>query len=255
VMIVLNGMVGLSLLIGAWRHREQEHNLQGSNAYLGVIIPLVVLNFVLPNFTESTPGPTFSNAQQIFITVITLCLYGTFLAMQTGRHRRYFMSDEHVDPAPSSGTERPIARHALLLLAYLLPALYLAEKLGHPVDYLVEQMHAPAALAGVIMALLVATPEAIGAVRAAMANHLQRSVNVFLGSVLSTIGLTVPAMTVVSLATGHPLTLGVEHADLVLLLLTVAVSMVTFSSVRTNVIQGLVHVILFATYIMLVVQG
>lgn len=262
IMIILNGMVGLSLLIGGWRHREQHHNLQGANVYLGVIIPLAALNLILPNFTQTTPGPTLSLAQQIFVGTVSIGLYAAFVAMQTGRYRGYFMLDDEKLHAPakarvnSSATERgPVLPHALLLLCYLAPALYLAEHLARPVDYLIETLHAPAALGGVIMAVLVATPEAIGAVRAAMANKLQRSVNIFLGSVLSTIGLTVPAMVLISQFTNHPIVLGLEHTDLVMLMLTLVVSIVTFSSGRTNVMQGAVHLILFASYVMLIVQN
>ena len=256
VMIILNGMVGLSLLLGGWKHHEQHYNLQGANAYLGVIIPLVVLSMVLPDFTRTTPGPTLSEPQQVFLVLVTLGLYAAFLAVQTGRHRDYFTPSSKVVGAAAATTRPPpLARHAVLLIAYMIPVVLLAEELAHPVGYLIDTLHAPAPLGGVIIAVLVATPEAIGAVRAAMANHLQRSVNIFLGSVLSTIGLTIPAMVLVSHLIGRNIILGVEHTDMVLLLLTLAVSVVTFASGRTNVIQGVVHTILFAAYLLLIVQG
>jgi Ca2+:H+ antiporter len=137
----------------------------------------------------------------------------------------------------------------------MIPVVFLAEVLAHPIDYAIETLHAPAALGGVAIAVLVATPEAIGAVRAAIANRLQRSVNIFLGSVLSTIGLTIPAMLVISHFTGRELVLGLQHTDIVMLLLTLAVSVVTFASGRTNVLQGLVHLVLFVGYLLLIVQG
>jgi Ca2+:H+ antiporter len=256
VMIILNGMVGLSLLLGGWRHKEQQYNLQGANAYLGVIIPLVVLSLILPDFTQTTPGPTLSAAQQTFLVLVAVGLYVAFLAIQTGRHRSYFIeADEGFSQEPSKMPSSPLAFHAALLIAYLAPVVFLAEQLAHPVDYLIETLHAPAPLGGLIVAILVATPEALGAVRAAMANHLQRSVNIFLGSVLSTIGLTIPAMVLISHIIGREIILGVEHADSVMLLLTLAVSIVTFASGRTNVIQGAVHIILFATYLLLIVQS
>ena len=256
VMIILNGMVGLSLLLGGWRHSEQQYNLQGANAYLGVIIPLVVLSLILPDFTQTTPGPTLSFAQQIFLVVIAVSLYVAFLAIQTGRHRSYFTQAlEAFTHASSKMPPSPLAFHAVLLVAYLAPVVFLAEQLAHPIDYLIETLHAPAALGGLIVAVLVATPEAISAVRAAIANHLQRSVNIFLGSVLSTTGLTVPAMVLISHLTGREIVLGVEHANSAMLLLTLAVSIVTFASGRTNVIQGAVHLILFATYLLLIVQS
>jgi Ca2+:H+ antiporter len=264
IMIILNGMVGLSLLVGAWKHREQHYNLQGANAYLGVIMPLAILALVLPDFTVTTAGPTLSHAQQLTLAVIAIGLYSVFLAVQTGRHRGYFSTSEmdaaeahkaeaHKEEAPSSSGL--LSRHVALLGLYIVPVIYLAEQLAHPVDYLTETLHAPQALSGVVIAVLVATPEAIGAVRAALANEMQRSVNIFLGSVLSTIGLTVPAMLVISNWTSHPILLGVEHGNMVLLLLTLGVSILTFASGRTNVLQGIVHLLLFVTFLLLLVQG
>jgi len=265
-MIILNGMVGLSLLVGGWRHREQQYNLQGANAYLGVIIPLAVLSLVMPDFTQTTPGPTLSHEQDIFLVLVGLGLYSAFLAVQTRRHRGYFTfgadaADEQVAGHADSGHRaltsgpRSLLAHTALLIAYILPVVFLAEQFAHPVDYLIETLRAPPALGGVIIAVLVATPEAIGAVRAALANHLQRSINILLGSVLSTIGLTIPAILLVSRMSGRELVLGVEHADLVMLLLTLVVCVVTFSSGRTNVMQGAVHLVLFMVYLALIFQG
>jgi Ca2+:H+ antiporter len=221
-----------------------------------VIIPLAVLSLTLPDFTVSTTGPTLSSAQQLFLTLICAGLYIAFLAVQTGRHRSYFASAG--DVAETHGTsahKRSLPRHVLLLAAYMLPVSVLAEELAKPVDYLIETLHVPAALGGVVIAIIVATPEAIGAVRAAMLNRVQQAVNIFLGSVLSTIGLTVPVMLAVSSLTGHPVVLGLTGANNVLLLLTLAVSVVTFASGRTNVLQGAVHVVLFAAFLLLIFQG
>ena len=256
-MIILGGMLGSSLLLGGWRHQEQHYNLQSANAYLGVIIPLTVLTLTLPNFTVTTPGPTLSFAQQVFLCVMSLGLFGAFLAIQTGRHRDYFISDG------ADATERPkfpraapsLQWHAGLLLAYIVPVVLLAEYLAQPIDYFIETLHAPAAFGGVIIAALVATPEAIGATRSAMANRLQRSINISLGSVLATIGLTVPAMLAVSYVSGREVYLGLEKANNMLFLLTLAVCVVTFASGRTNVLQGVVHVMLFAAFVMLIFQG
>jgi Ca2+:H+ antiporter len=257
VMIILNGMVGLSLLIGGWLHREQQYNLQGANAYLGVIIPLAVLSLILPTVTTTTTGPTLSGAQEAFLAIMTVGLYGTFLAIQTGRHRHYFTHGNERDESHEvpPGTSRPLGAHALLLAAYMAPVVFLAEQLAPPIDQLIETARFPTALGGMIIATLVATPEALGAVRAARVNQLQRSVNIFLGSVLATIGLTVPTMLVISHLTGRKLTLGLENANLVMLPLTLVLSVVTFASGRTNILQGAVHLLLFAAYIMLVFQG
>lgn len=257
VMIILGGMIGGSLLLGGWRHREMQYNLQGANAYLGVIIPLAIVALTLPSFTVTTPGPTLSYPQQIFVFVMSVGLYATFLALQTGRHRGYFISDGSEETAPP---KLPRARpsliwHAALLVAYILPVVFLAEQLAQPIDYVIETMKAPAVLGGVVIAALVATPEAIAATRSAASNHLQRSINISLGSVLSTIGLTVPAMLAISHFTGHRLFLGLDGANSVLLMLTLAVSVVTFASGRTNILQGAVHAMLFAAFVMLIFQG
>jgi len=257
VMIILNGMVGLSLLVGGWRHREQQYNLQGANAYLGVIIPLAVLSLMLPNFTVTTASPTLSPVQQVFLALTAVGLYGTFLAIQTSRHRPYFThgqeaEEQHEQPHSSP---RSLGAHAGLLVAYMLPVVYLAEQLAQPIDHLIEVAHAPVALGGVIIAMLVATPEAISAVQAARANRLQRSVNIVLGSVLATIGLTVPTMLIIGRLTGREIVLGLQNADLLLLPLTLVVSVVTFASGRTNILQGVVHLLLFAAYVVLIFQG
>ncbi len=263
-MIILNGMIGLSLLLGGWRRLEQRYNLQGANAYLGVIIPLGILALVLPDFTVSTAGPTLALSQELFLGVSSVGLYLAFLFLQASRHRAYFtMSGDDADagtPAPTAAAAHPATppasalRHAVLLAAYMVPVVFLAEQLALPVDYIVETIKAPAALAGLTMAILVATPEAIGAVRAARRNHLQRSVNISLGSVLSTIGLTIPAILVVSHLTHHPITLGLQHTDLLLFLLTLTLCLVTFSSGRTTVLQGGVHLLLFAAYLFFMFQ-
>jgi Ca2+:H+ antiporter len=256
IMIILNGMVGTSLLVGAWRHREQSYNLQGANIYFSVVVPLAVMCLIMPNYTQTTPGPTLSFYQQEFLALICVGLYGAFLAVQTGRHRGYFSLE-----AEENGHGHELAggasawHHALLLLAYMIPVVYLAEQFGEPIDHMIRRLHAPAALGGVIIAALVATPEGIGAVRSALANKLQRSVNICLGSLLATIALTIPLMIVVAHLMGATIFLGLQGTSFVMLLLTLAVSVLTFGSGRTNVLQGAVHLILFIAYVLLIFQG
>jgi Ca2+:H+ antiporter len=257
VMMILNGMVGLSLLFGGWRHHEQHYNFQGANTYLGVIIPLTVLSLILPNFLPATAGSTLPSGLAVILVLVSIVLYSAFLAVQTGRHRAYFMS--HADEGPAGGSDEhagrpPLVPHPLLLVAYMVPVVFLAEQLARPVDYLIETLGAPVAIGGLIIAVLTATPEAIGATKAALANRLQRSMNIFLGSVLSTIGLTIPAMLVISHLAGREIVLGLQGTDFVMLLLTLAVSAVTFASGRTNVLQGLMHLALFATYVLLMFE-
>ena len=261
IMIILNGMVGTSLLVGAWRHREQSYNLQGANIYLSVVVPLAVMSLIMPNYTHTTPGPTLSFYQQEFLGVMCIGLYAAFLAVQTGRHRGYFALEAEEDGhghelAGSAAAPGASAwHHALLLLAYMIPVVYLAEQFGEPIDHMIRRLHAPAALGGVIIAALVATPEGIGAVRSALANKLQRSVNICLGSLLATIALTIPLMIVVAHLMGATIFLGLEGTSYVMLLLTLAVSVLTFGSGRTNVLQGAVHLILFIAYVLLIFQG
>jgi Ca2+:H+ antiporter len=194
VMIVLNGMVGLTLLLGGLRYHEQSYNLQGANAFLAVILPLAVLGLILPTFTTASPGPTFSALQASFLVVMSLGLYAVFLAIQNSRHRQYFLSPDSgvsaaEDPAGAHhGERRSGSYHATLLLTYLLPLVILSKKLAVPVDYGIDVLHAPRALGGFLVAALVLSPESLGATRAALANQLQRSVNILLGSVLATIG-------------------------------------------------------------------
>jgi Ca2+:H+ antiporter len=256
MMIALNGFVGLSLLIGGLRHREQYYNLQGVNSYLNVIMTLAVLGLVLPAFTTTTTGPTFSIEQQIFLILVTLFLYAIFLVIQTMRHRGYFMESEQADVTASSAHHslrvQSTAFHAPMLLLYLVVVILLAEKFAIPLDNSMEKFGLPQEFGGAMIAALVLTPEGIGAIQATLRNHLQRSINILLGSVLATIGLTIPAVLTISLLTKRPVTLGVQGGNLPLLLLTLAVSVVTFTSRRTNILQGCVHLLLFAVFVLLI---
>jgi Ca2+:H+ antiporter len=260
VMIVLNGMVGLALLLGGLRYHEQTYNLQGANAFLAVIVPLAVLGLVLPNFTTSSPGPTFSTPQAVFLIVMSVGLYGIFLTIQNVRHRDYFVAP---DSAGKGGPEseahgdlevRSVAYHTLLLLAYLLPLVLLAKLLAVPINYGIGVLHAPPALGGFLVAVLILSPESVGATRAALANQLQRSVNILLGSVLATISLTIPAVLTIAFFTGQTVTLGLDAVDMTLLLLTLGLSTLTFSSPRSNVLLGAVHLLLFLAYLMLIFE-
>jgi Ca2+:H+ antiporter len=251
VMIVLNGMVGLSLLLGGLKFHEQTYNLQGANAFLAVIVPLSVLGLVLPNFTVTTPGPTLAPLQAIFLIVMSVALYGVFLAIQNVRHRDYF-----VDPSAAAGAAHPegrsLAWHIPLLLLYLAAVMLLAKQLAVPINHSIHVLHAPAALGGFLVSVLVMAPESLSAARAALANQLQRSVNLLLGSVLATISLTIPAVLVLGFLTGQTIVLGLDAANTILLVLTLAVSTLTFASARTNVLLGAVHLLLFVAYVVMI---
>ena len=255
IMIALNGLVGLSLMLGGLRYREQHYNIQGVNAYLNVIMALGVLGLVLPNFTTSTSGPTFSTEQGIFFASVSLLLYAIFLLIQTLRHRGYFLDVKEI---ATQHSPRHLARvrstgfHALMLLLYLVTVIFLAEKFAIPLDNSIEQFHMPQAFGGAIIAALVLSPEGLGGITASLHNQLQRSINILFGSVLATIGLTIPAVLMIGLLTKRSVSLGVQGGNLPLLLLTLAVSVVTFTSRKTNILQGCIHLLLFAVFVLLI---
>ena len=252
VMIMLNGIIGLCLLLGGLRHHEQSYNLPGARAFLSVVIPLSIFALVLPSFTVVAQGPIMSTPQSITIAVLTLALYGVFLAMQTVRHRSFFQ-----DPAEADGSALPeaphngghsIAYHTTALLLTLLPAVYLTEELGRIVECAVKMTNAPLSLVGVIVAVLVLAPEAMGAMQATMQNRLQRAVNISLGSVLATIGLTIPAVLILGVLKGTPTILGLDPQQMVVLAVTLVVSTLTFGGDRTNMLQGAVHLVIFLVF-------
>jgi len=255
VMLVLNGFMGLALLLGGLRHGEQPYNLQSANAFLVMILPLTVLGLVLPNYTRSTPGPTLAPFQMIFLSLVSVVIYGVFLFVQNRRHRGFFMlPEEAADAAVAEqhdGSPRSTLYHAVMLALYGVPLVLLAKQMATPLDAMVLKLGAPPALGGFVMAVLVLTPESIAAIRAAFANRLQRSVNILLGSVLASIGLTIPLVIAVSLSTGRGLVLGLDAVDTVLLVLSLVTSILTFSLPRTNLLLGSVHLLLFASYLML----
>jgi len=255
VMLVLNGFMGLALLLGGLRHREQAYNLQGANAFLLLILPLTVLGLVLPNYTRTTTGPILSTFQMVFLSLMSVGIYAVFLFVQNRRHRGFFMAPEEAAEAVAAELAPHSARstlyHAVMLGLYGLPLVLLAKQMAEPLDAMVLKLNAPVALSGFVMALLVLTPESIAAIHAARANRLQRSVNVLLGSVLASIGLTIPLVITVSLTTGRSLVLGLDATDSVMLLLTLVTSLLTFSMPRTNVLSGCVHLLLFGAYFML----
>jgi len=255
IMIALNGLVGLCLLLGGLRYREQHYNLQGLNSYLNVIMALAVLGLVLPIFTTSTSGPTFSTEQEIFLVVVSLLLYAIFLLIQTVRHRPYFKDSKEVALTSSSHRSlqiRSTAFHTTMLLVYLFTVILLAEKFAIPLDNSIEKFHMPQAFGGAIIAALVLSPEGLGGIRASLQNQLQRSINILFGSVLATIGLTIPAVLTIGIITKRSVTLGVQGGNLPLLLLTLAMCVVTFTSRKTNVLQGCVHLLLFAVFVLLI---
>jgi Ca2+:H+ antiporter len=253
VMIVCNGLVGICILAGGLRYREQDVQVTGSNLYLSVLTVMATITLIMPNYTLTTPGPIYSAAQLGFVSVVTILLYGVFLYTQTIRHRDYFIggaASAADDGAHASN--RTLLLSSVLLLVSLLAVVLLAKKFSQVVDAGAALIGAPPAFAGILVALLILLPESVAAIGAARKNDLQKSINLALGSSLATIGLTVPAVAVAAFALDKQLVLGLSAQDMVLLVLTLLLSMLTFGTGRTNILFGLVHLVVFAVFIFLV---
>jgi Ca2+:H+ antiporter len=224
-------------------------------------VALAVFGLVMPTLTTSTTGPTFSRGQEGFLIAMCLGLYGVFLAIQTTRHRAYFLhpaqDGAHGDDAAANPHGTPglqsVPGHVAYLVAYLALVIFLAERLAILLDHGLDVLGAPSALGALAVAILVLAPEGLGGIRAALGNRLQRAVNILLGSVLATLALTIPAVVIIGLLHGTTVVLGLDPVEEAMLLLTLLVSMLTFASGRTNILQGAVHVMLFLAYLMLVI--
>ncbi|TCP66346.1 ionic transporter y4hA [Sphingomonas sp. PP-CE-1G-424] len=250
IMIILNFIIGICLLAGAVRHHEQRFTLKGMTAALGVLAAMAVLSLILPNYTSSTQGPTYASSQLIFVAVVSLILYGTFVLVQTVRHRDYFLpstddKDDHA--APPSGRATGIAFAALLVA--LVSVVLLAKTLSPTIEAAVLGAGLPLTVVGVVIAALVLAPESLAAYKSARRNRLQTSLNLALGSALATIGLTIPSVAIVSLVLDLPLTLGIDAKSMTLLALSLFVATLSLGTGRTTVLQGVVHLVIFAAYL------
>jgi Ca2+:H+ antiporter len=254
VMIVCNGTVGLCLLMGALKHHVLAFRIAGTNPALSVLATLTVLTLVLPSFTSTTPGPTLSTVQLAFVGLVSLTLYGVFVFVQTVRHRSSFLPlgvrDEDDAPLPSNATAW---LSLVLLFVCLVAVIGLAKTLAPSIETVVTAASAPHAVVGVAIALLVLLPETWAAVRAALRNRMQTSFNLALGSALATIGLTIPTVAATSIILGLRLELGLPPKEMVLLVLTLAISAMTLSGGKSTVLQGAVHLILFTVFLFLAI--
>src|SRR3954454_2091064 len=251
VMIVCNGIVGACLLWGGGRHHEQGFQAQGASAALAVLVALTGLTMVLPNLAAQELGPLYNTPQLIFAAVVSLVLYFAFVFVQTVRHRDYFLAakgasaEEHLPPPDN----RTTALSAILLIVSLVAVVGLAKVLTPTVEQAIAYLDVPKAVVGTIIAALVLLPEAVAAVKAAQGDRLQTSLNLALGSALATIGRTIPAVAAVSIALGYRLELGLDKKELGLLVLTLLLSVITLGTGRTTVLQGIVHLVIFAAFL------
>ena len=254
VMIISNGVVGLCILVGALRHQEQSFRIEGVGPAFAALVTLATLVLVLPGFTTSAPGPLYNVPQLVFVAVSSLVLWLVFVFFQTVRNRDYFLppadpGDEDIH-APKPGTGRTWASFALLLVA-LAAVVGLAKALSPIAEAAVRDAGLPTTLVGVVIALVVLLPETVAAIRAALADRLQTSMNLAIGSALASIGLTIPLVVVVAMWIGMPLRLGLDAKDIVLLALTAIVGTIGIGSGRTNMMQGAVHLLVFFAWLFL----
>jgi Ca2+:H+ antiporter len=254
VMIVLNGVVGLCLVLGGGKHFEQTFQLQGASSALAVLGTLATLALILPNFTETTVGPSYSMLQLEVVGFEALLLWGVFVFVQTIKHRDYFLDIENAPDSANAPHDIPSDRIALLSLALLLVSLVavvlLAKVLSYPVDAGIAAAGLPKAFVGVVIAAIVLLPEGLAATKSALHNRLQNSINLALGSAIASIGLTIPTVALVSLALNRQIALGISPLDMALLVLTLYISALTLGTGRTTVLQGAVHLVIFAAFLL-----
>jgi len=251
VMIICNGVVGLCLLVGGLRHRELTYRIEGASSSMAALVALCTLSLVLPSFTTSSPGNTYTTGQLAFAAVASLSLWAVYVFVQTVRHRDFFLppakpADEEVHAAPPTNA-LALASFGLLLVA-LVVVVGLAKVLSPSIEAAVAASGAPKTVIGIAIALLVLLPETVAAVRAAHVNRLQTSFNLAYGSALASIDLTIPVVAVASVWMGLPLVLGLDAKDLVLLMLTFVVSAITLTYGRTHMMHGAVHLVIFAAF-------
>lgn len=256
IMIVMNGVIGISILLGCLRHHILSFRVEGSNSGLTVLIAMTFMILIVPNFTTTTLGPTFSDSQLMFAGVLSLVLYGTFVFVQTVRHRDYFLQQN--EPVLKSSASNVIAPSntktyfsGILLLISLVAVVLLAKALSPSIELAIDMMGAPRAVVGIAIALLVLLPEGVAATRAAINNRLQNSLNLSIGSALASIGLTIPAVAFVSIVFDLPISLGVDALGMTFLGLTFLLSILTIAIGRATVLQGAVHLVVFAAYLFL----
>ena len=251
VMLILNGILGISFFVGGAKYREQIFMRSSGTTYLVSLVAILVLTLILPNYTSSARGPFYSDAQLIFVSIACLVIYSTFLMVQTVRHRNYFIveeEDHNVHEAEPPTLAKTIVSLVLLIVC-LGVVIFMAKGLSPVIENFVESIGAPRALVGVIIASMVLLPEGLAAIRAARNNQIQSAINLGLGSALASVGLTIPAVSVVCIMYKIPFVLGIDIKSIILLGLSVIVVMLSLSRGKTNVLYGTVLLVNLAAYI------
>ena len=249
IMIILTGIIGICILVGGAKFREQFIIKHSASSALIALTAILVLTLVVPNYTISQPGPVYTTPQLIFVAIVSLILYGSFIMIQSVRHRDYFLSQDHGDSDEAHAlppTNKATISSLVLLLVSLGAVVLLAKTLSPTIESVVSSMGAPNALVGIIIAMVVLLPECIAAIQAARRDRLQTSMNLALGSALASIGLTIPAVALFSLFTGSTVMLGIDTTSTVLLILSIFTVMLSLVTGKTNILYGIVPLVIFA---------
>ncbi|QCX53058.1 calcium:proton antiporter [Elizabethkingia sp. JS20170427COW] len=255
IMLILNGILGLCLLIGGAKFHEQYFGKKSANTALITLVSILVLTLVLPNYTTSIKGPYYNSSQLVFVAIVSLILYGSFVMVQTVRHKDYFISSEEQKAQEENPNHHQtnMLKSLVFLTICLGIVVLLAKALSPSIEGMVTQMGAPKSLVGVIIAAVVLLPESIAALKAARKNQLQTSVNLALGSALASIGLTIPAVAIVCLIYDIDLVLGIDIKSMVLLALSFFIVMLALNMGKTNLHYGVVLLVSLAAYIFTVI--
>jgi Ca2+:H+ antiporter len=254
VMIILTAMIGMSLLVGGWKYGEQTFLLEGANATVTTLIAISVLTLVLPNFTQSLPGPYYNTTQLFFVAMVTLILYGSLLFVQNFKHRDHFVEDIHEGHADEAGLPPgQLTVNIVLMVACLAAVVFLAKSLSPALDRFIDRIGAPQELAGVIIAAVILVPEGLSAYKASTRNQLQKSLNLSLGSALASISLTMPVVSIYAVLTDTPISLGIDPKDMVLLFLTLLIVTLALKTGRTTILQGIILLVIFLVYLFTII--
>ncbi len=254
VMIILTGMIGMSILLGGLKYGEQSFVLEGANASVTTLMAISILTLIFPNFTVSVEGPYYNNQQLIFVAVITLVLYGSYLFVQNFRHRAYFQDSLDEKPLASEKTSvKSLVAHILLMTICLVAVVLLAKSLAPDLDNLIATLGAPHELAGVIIAAVILLPEGLSAFKASSKNQLQKSLNLSLGSALASISLTMPVVSLYAVFTGTRITMGIDSASMVLLLLALSIVILSLKTGKTNILPGIILLVIFLVYLFTII--
>jgi Ca2+:H+ antiporter len=254
VMIISSGVIGICVLLGGLRHREQSFRIEGAGPALAALTTLATLVLILPVFTVSAPGASYTTTQLVFVALSSLLVWCAFVFFQTVRHRDYFLpaadpSNAETHAAPPSTRESWLS--FTLLIFALAAVVGLAKLISPAIEAAVVGAGAPRAIVGIIVAMVVLLPEGVSAIRAALNNRLQSSMNLAFGSALASIGLTIPVVVAVAILLDLPLVLGLQSKDMVLLVLSLVVCSIGLGNGRTNMMQGAVQVVIFAAFLFL----